>query len=92
MVTDTYAEQGLGTAVVVVGHLAHGLVIVHGHSASKTQQAHGQKQAMHPPTGQTHQLFLKNVMYELFPGFTKAVVFAVWAVQDLAEQEIQALD
>lgn len=47
---------------------------------------------MHPPTGQTHQLFLKNVMYELFPGFTKAVVFAVWAVQDLAEQEIQALD
>lgn len=59
-VTDTYAEQGPGAAVVVVGHLAHCLVIIHGHSASKTEQASSQKQAMQPPTGRTRQLFLKK--------------------------------
>lgn len=73
MVTATYAEQGPGAAVVVVGHLAHCLVIIHGHPASKTQQASSQQQAMQPPTGQTRQLFLKNVRYELFLGFRKAV-------------------
>lgn len=70
----TYAEQGPGTAVVVVGHLAHGLVIIHGHSAGKTQQARSQEQAVQPPTAQARQLLLTNVMDELFPGVTKAVI------------------
>lgn len=60
MQTDTYAEQRLGTAVVVVGYFAHCLIIIHGHPAIKTKQASSRKQAMQLPTGHTYHLFLRS--------------------------------
>lgn len=69
MLTDTYAEQRPGTAVVVVGYFTHCLIIIHGHPAIKTKQANSQQQAMQLPMGDTRQLFLKNFLY----GRTKAV-------------------
>lgn len=70
---DTYTEQRPGTTVVVVGNLAHCLVVIHCHPAIKTKQADSQKRATQPTVGYSCQ---PTLLCHTWTPFYKTV--SVW--------------